>query len=816
MARLPYTGAPDVSADPEAANDYQHTQASGADFGSQVGAAVSDVGQSVGKLSDFYGEVAADNATNDLITKNTAVLRGDPSQGPLLDADGNQVQGPNGGPVYKGGYFGLQGADAMSAREEVGAQLDENAQAARASLTTPEAQHQFDTQSRRYRAQADTEIGQHYDTQYKQWMVNTASTSSELAESTTANNIDNPTVLAQSREDLRQAEAKKYTAQYGTPDQAGMQGVLLHADQKWALAQLRGAGDNGLKAQAILDQPDVKTALAAMPNYDQIVRQTDGLVYKQVSAPLVRSAISGDVADATRLIQGGAVTAAPGGAPGAAPSTSPNANNLGNVRSGPNGFAAPATPMDGVLLTANNLRNGYRGLTLAQIAQKWAPASDHNDPAGWAANVARTSGLDQNAVPDLNNPQVLTSLVRGIGIAEKKSADLTPFTNDVISQGVTASIAGQHPNLSGGVQGGAAPQYATLPDALEATAPQRVEAFRQQAEQQFGPTHPDWVENATNEYRRQLDQTVTDQRNSYKVYTNVVQQQMASDNPPKSESDLMARGPQVAAAWNNMKLTNPNVAEAMTHRWNEEAKSTPLAFGANFKDYADRALAPAGAPNAISDPMELNNFVGSGEGAPLTTAGQNQLAQIMALRSTPQGEAFVGRVRNFMNYMHGELTYSNANAGQFDPKGEQLFARASAQVLPNIMTAYKNGTSDKVLDPNSPDFLGKVVQSMARPPAQMMKDRVYGEMSDVGMEKKFGTPATQGYVILHDAVQQGRLTARQAAIIAAERGYKAPSHVATTAVPPGKTAAVTPAAPATPGIAAPAFQPQEQSPDSEG
>lgn len=123
--------------------------------------------------------------------------------------------------------------------------------------------------------------------------------------------------------------------------------------------------------------------------------------------------------------------------------TASRKNNLGNIRSGPNSFRSYSTPEEGAADAVGLLRRAYRGLTLTQIGNKWAPPSDNNDTPQWIRTVSQTSGLDPNAVPDLGNPEVLSKLLTGIARAEKSKADLALFTPEVIQAGVEAGLSGK-------------------------------------------------------------------------------------------------------------------------------------------------------------------------------------------------------------------------------------------------------------------------------------------------------------------------------------------------------------------------------------
>jgi|GEM_PF-5255559 len=116
-------------------------------------------------------------------------------------------------------------------------------------------------------------------------------------------------------------------------------------------------------------------------------------------------------------------------------------NNLGNIRSGVNGFRKYDTPEAGVSDAAGLLRRAYRGMTLEQIGNKWAPPSENNTPA-WVGNVSKTSGLDSKTIPDLDDPATLTKLLSGIAVAEKSKRVLSRFNPEIIQRGVANALGG--------------------------------------------------------------------------------------------------------------------------------------------------------------------------------------------------------------------------------------------------------------------------------------------------------------------------------------------------------------------------------------
>lgn len=108
-----------------------------------------------------------------------------------------------------------------------------------------------------------------------------------------------------------------------------------------------------------------------------------------------------------------------------------------------------STPEEGIREAAENLRRGYRGLTLAAIADKWTGgARTGNTPqqmANYVGLLSKGTGLGADQVPDLNNQGVVASLLAAQIRAENGQQ---PYSSDQINAGVAAAIAG---NQGGGI-----------------------------------------------------------------------------------------------------------------------------------------------------------------------------------------------------------------------------------------------------------------------------------------------------------------------------------------------------------------------------
>ncbi|WP_048994824.1 hypothetical protein [Burkholderia multivorans] len=80
------------------------------------------------------------------------------------------------------------------------------------------------------------------------------------------------------------------------------------------------------------------------------------------------------------------------------------------------------TPEEGIADAVANLQRNYQGLTIAQIQDKWTGGTRTGNTPEQIANYTRlmtqATGLAANAVPDLSDPRVVSSLVSGMIRAE--------------------------------------------------------------------------------------------------------------------------------------------------------------------------------------------------------------------------------------------------------------------------------------------------------------------------------------------------------------------------------------------------------------
>ena len=162
VTSIPYTGAPTTSSPLSVSGDFQNIQASPEAFGASSARTLSGLGSAFEKAGDslaaiaidrqnIFNKVAATEASNQMQDRLNSILYGDPN-----------IPGDT-------GFHGKQGRNALdaypSARDNINKAFDQ----ARSGLQNPIQQLLFDSEMRRQRAYSLSDIGRHYDAQFKQY-----------------------------------------------------------------------------------------------------------------------------------------------------------------------------------------------------------------------------------------------------------------------------------------------------------------------------------------------------------------------------------------------------------------------------------------------------------------------------------------------------------------------------------------------------------------------------------------------------------------------------------------------------------------------
>jgi hypothetical protein len=200
MANSPYSGA-ETSVTPQiqAPDDLQKIDARPEMFGGAIAQGMKEAGQGAVKAGQFYGQVAADDGTNQLSDRWNKRLYGDPSK---------MVTGPDGKPTPDTGYFGLKGADMLRARPQLAIDMDNDLKEIRAGLSSPESQLQFDQYSRRIRQNHDQMVGHAGEVAMTQYGQETNKSSADIAKNNISVNAADDNAFNHNAADLQTAYLK--------------------------------------------------------------------------------------------------------------------------------------------------------------------------------------------------------------------------------------------------------------------------------------------------------------------------------------------------------------------------------------------------------------------------------------------------------------------------------------------------------------------------------------------------------------------------------------------------------------------------------
>jgi Transglycosylase SLT domain len=164
VSDVPYSPVPSVAPDARPPDDYQRIAVKPEQFGASIARGLQQAGQGAENAGKFFGQVAADDVSNQFMTSAMHLAHGDPNKTVTAD-DGTQKPDT--------GFFGLEGEAALRARPEFEKQLEDLRQQARGKLTTPEQQYDFDNVSRRYHTNLLEKIGTFSDAQTKAYGTRT-------------------------------------------------------------------------------------------------------------------------------------------------------------------------------------------------------------------------------------------------------------------------------------------------------------------------------------------------------------------------------------------------------------------------------------------------------------------------------------------------------------------------------------------------------------------------------------------------------------------------------------------------------------------
>lgn len=212
MAAVPYSGVPEQSGTtraPDVSQRPQSVTSSPGSFGAGTAAGAEALGQGALQASDFFGKVAAEDASNQYQEGVNKILYGDPKK---------QVIGDDGKPVPDTGYMGLKGDKALRARPDVDRAMEDLRKNLKGGLYSLKADVQFDDISRRYKSITDAAVGNHARTQANVYAAAVNTASAKVALDEISRNAEDPAKAADAENNLISAYVKNAELAGGGPE----------------------------------------------------------------------------------------------------------------------------------------------------------------------------------------------------------------------------------------------------------------------------------------------------------------------------------------------------------------------------------------------------------------------------------------------------------------------------------------------------------------------------------------------------------------------------------------------------------------------
>lgn len=710
MAQVPYSeGVPSALPETRLPDDYQHIQARPEEFGGLIARGEQQLGAGASQAAKFFGEAAADNASNQFQERATKLLYGDPNK---------QISGPDGKPQQDTGYFGLKGRSALDARPGLNENLDGLTKDIRDGLQTPEQQLQFDNFTRRYRTLIASEVGRHADQQSNVWYGEVNKTTAQQQIDLITTNADKPDVVAHATSDLINARVKQAQLQGGGTELTTA--AIADAKRDAATAQIQGVVGSGDFAKAQRMVEGYKPLLGA--EYEKLANEVRARAEQQngqnagINA-IGKANLNAPFANPALPVWAHAAAVAPQGF-------------------SPAGLARTARLESGG--NPNAVNGQHIGLTqMGDAAWDQFGQGDRRDPAQNIIGAQRLAAanapvLKQALGRDATDAELYLAHQQGAGGASKLLLNPDARAGSLVGD-IAIRKNGGDPNAPAwmftnmwaarfnGAQGW---QTALGPNTFEQRPSVRQDAYQailndpdlnpNERAHAFSYVHQTLAaqEIAENNTEKENKRTVQQAANEYS--TAMFTGQFTPDMYAKLATD-----PRLNSDW---KTRDALINLARAHSGSDAINAT-LQYGPGFWPSYKAITAPANDPSRITDPTQLLGR--AGPGGDLTLAGVQKLTQSMREIQKSVDDASVHTTKAaLINYAKQQLSFES-DTGPIkirDPKGEAIF---NGNFIPKFEAAYDAAVKD---GKNPWDFLtrdnvDKMIQGM-RPKAQMDMDRV--------------------------------------------------------------------------------------------
>ena len=700
-------GVASVTPDATPPHDYQQISSSPDSFGAQIAQGEERLGQGATKASTFFGQVAADDASNNFQDYATKLLHGDPNK---------TVPGPDGQPMPDTGYMGLRGRAALDARPDVSRQLDDKLKELRGNLQSPEQQLQFDNFSRRYRSMVDERVGSHADGQATTWYTGVNTATAKLALDHISNNYDNPNELGHGLEDLKHSYANNAILQgarpadpaTGFPGDAQYQEAIQSAQRDGLKAQLDAmAVKDPARAQAILDRPENK-AIAGQ-YYDNMSASYRGRAKQQQGygvsdAYIQKSYTQNPAINPVVLTNAGAQYGISASylAHTQTMETGHNPNQTSSTGAkGPFQFIDSTARQVGLKDPFNYAESADRAAYLASVNKVSLTASMGRPPSDPELYLAHNQGADGAAALLAHPNQRAGDLVGDRAILVNggdPNAPAIAFTSMMTQKYNGAPVAATQ-SRKAEVVGAILADPNLDPDVRE-------HAIRH-AEQTFAA------------------QAIAEERDAKAKHESqeALQGKMVATIMRGAGPEIIA---DIATAADNGQLTPPQATELYGFVTTKGGVEDPLSYGTGYTDTMKRIMAPADDPSKITDVTDIVKLRNDGA---LTRKGAGELISTMQLIRKQPDQAGVTMVKSHqLDYYKSKMAIDDEmSAITGKPyKNQKGLEHFSHDFVPAFESAYSQWVAagkDPMEFLNDPKKMDAIMDRVY-PPAQRAMDSI--------------------------------------------------------------------------------------------
>ena len=722
----PYNPTPSATPQTGSPFNYDTSQASGNDFGAQVGSSLEKLGQ-VGQ-----------QATNQQL--DVALQR----QGILNEAMATNAETEAAAQygAVNGEYQSMQGLEAVAALPKYVDKIRQIRQDLRATLPNVAAQRAFDQLAQRREGFALENANSHAATQTKAAEVKSSNASLNMS----VDSLSDPTVAmnpAQSDDALANVKfqiARVLQSQgYGFDSGSGMtmdgkgnlsfdestpQGKQAKAvADQYTQDAIGKAWENRIKAVAFdPNRGNVKTAVEML---DQNKDQMSPATYAKLSASLdgpYKNVQSRDIANQA----------------------------LYETDQQYNGHFSDTSSIVHQGPTEEVVQNTIKGLVPGVVITSGTRTAEHNQEVGGVPNSQHLSG-------------------KAVDIVLPKGTSFSEFKGQLLQSGVKPTELineGDHIHVAWGPKGstGTGQSYLSQADYYRMNYDDIIKSARAKAEEQH-PDDPAFADQVEARTTQKINNVIRTQELSVRADQNTILSQINNSAAPITSVDQLQNNPdpKVRQAWDNVQLNSPYAASAIQNRLlTANSKGQASGYGTDFSSHLFDALS-----GKVTNYSDFLPYVRADHNSPVTNTGLGQLQDTLKLQNTPQGRSFAKSEMDFFQSMKSGFTGSIP--GINTPKLNEQFEKSVQALLPRIQAGMAAGKSaSDLFDPKSSDFVGKDIQYPTK--AQIIKAQTDALMSGPAKTAPVGLnyPDLDS---LKQAVQKDPSIRKQAEQYALQKGW---------------------------------------------